>query len=96
MLCLIGMQPFIEELNHPLPRDCSGGKTGVLVNGRELHAQDLEILSKRGLPRASGMSYRVEIDGRVTEENTGHELKSLGRLAPSYGVPSNPLVLQHF
>jgi len=78
------VQPFIEELNFPLARHCSHGKTGVLVNGRELHHEDLERLKKRGLPGTPGKAYNVDIDGRLTEETTGIELKGLGRLAPTY------------
>lgn len=80
------MQPFIEELNFPLARHCSHGKTGVLVNGRELHHKDLELLKKRGLPGTPGKAYNVDIDGRLTEETTGMELKGLGRLAPTYAT----------
>ncbi|KAG0582895.1 hypothetical protein KC19_3G094000 [Ceratodon purpureus] len=81
--CLGMIPPFIEELNFPLARHCSHGKTGVLVNGRELHHKDLELLKKRGLPGTPGKAYNVDIDGRLTEETTGIELKGLGRLAPT-------------
>jgi hypothetical protein len=81
--CLGMIPPFIEELNFPLARHCSHGKTGVLVNGRELHHKDLELLKKRGLPGTPGKAYNVDIDGRLTEETTGMELKGLGRLAPT-------------
>ena len=85
------VQPFIEELNFPLARHCSHGKTGVVVNGRELHHKDLELLKKRGLPGTPGKAYNVDIDGRLTEEITGIELKGLGRLAPTY-APLNHLI----
>lgn len=81
--CLGMIPPFIEELNFTLARHCSHGKTGVLVNGRELHHKDLELLKKRGLPGTPGKSYNVDIDGRLTEAETGVELKGLGRLAPT-------------
>lgn len=55
-----------------------------MVNGRELHHKDLELLKKRGLPGTPGKSYNVDIDGRLTEAETGVELKGLGRLAPTY------------
>lgn len=78
------MQPYIEELNYPLARHCSQGKTGVLVNGRELHYKDLEVLKRRGLPGTPGKAYNVDIDGRIIDVATGNELKCLGRLAPTY------------
>lgn len=78
------MQPYIEELNYTLARHCSQGKTGVLVNGRELHYKDLEVLKRRGLPGTPGKAYNVDIDGRIIDVATGNELKGLGRLAPTY------------
>lgn len=77
------MQPFIEEFNYPMSDKCAGGNTGVFVNGRELHQRDLELLSRRGLPNASDRSYILEISGRVLDEDTGEELDSLGKLAPT-------------
>ncbi|CAM6092818.1 unnamed protein product [Calypogeia fissa] len=81
--CLGIIPPFIEEFNYPMTRDCAAGRTGIFVNGRELHYSDKEKLCRRGLPDSPGMSYLIEIDGRVIEEATGSELRSLGRLAPS-------------
>ncbi|KAL5136199.1 Protein ENHANCED DISEASE RESISTANCE 4 [Glycine soja] len=81
--CLGIIPPFIEEFNHPLPDKCSGGSTGVLVNGRELHQKDLDLLSGRGLPTDIDRSYIIEISGRVLDEDTGEELDSLGKLAPT-------------
>lgn len=75
------MQPFIEEFNYPFSEDCSGGTTGVFVNGRELHEKDLELLSGRGLPTTRDRSYIIEISGRVLDADSGKELDSLGRLA---------------
>lgn len=75
--------PFIEEFNYPMPKTCTGGKTGVLVNGRELHPKDLKLLARRGLPDERDRSYIIEISGRVIDEDTGEELKNLGKLAPS-------------
>ena len=66
-----------------MPDKCAGGNTGVFVNGRELHQKDLDLLSGRGLPRDSDRSYIIEISGRVLDEDTGEELDSLGKLAPS-------------
>ncbi|KAJ1414696.1 putative zinc-ribbon domain, plant [Sesbania bispinosa] len=81
--CLGIIPPFIEEFNHPMPDKCSGGNTGVFVNGRELHQKDLDLLSGRGLPNDSDRSYIIEISGRVLDEDTGEELDSLGKLAPT-------------
>ncbi|KAL5061268.1 hypothetical protein RYX36_032872 [Vicia faba] len=81
--CLGIIPPFIEEFNHPLPEKCSGGNTGVFVNGRELHQKDLDLLSGRGLPPDGDRSYIIEISGRVLNEDTGEELDCLGKLAPT-------------
>ncbi|ESW07223.1 hypothetical protein PHAVU_010G111600 [Phaseolus vulgaris] len=81
--CLGIILPFIEEFQHPMPEKCADGNTGVFVNGRELNQKDLELLSRRGLPRDSNRSYVVEISGRVWDEDTGEELDSLGKLAPT-------------
>ena len=77
------MQPFIEEFNYPMPENCAGGTTGVFVNGRELHQKDLDLLANRGLPTDRDRSYILEISGRVLDEDTGEELDSLGKLAPT-------------
>lgn len=77
------LQPSIEEFNYPLPENCAGGTTGVFVNGRELHQKDLDLLASRGLPLERGQSYIVDISGRVHDEDTGEELESLGKLAPT-------------
>ncbi|KAG7570686.1 putative zinc-ribbon domain plant [Arabidopsis thaliana x Arabidopsis arenosa] len=81
--CLGILPPFIEELNYPMPENCSGGTTRVFVNGRELHQKDLRLLTARGLPRDRDRSYTVYISGRVIDEDTGEELDSLGKLAPT-------------
>ncbi|XP_020226597.1 uncharacterized protein LOC109808142 [Cajanus cajan] len=81
--CLGIIMPFIEEFQHPMPDKCAGGNTGVFVNGRELHQKDLDLLSRRGLPRDSNRSYIIEISGRILDEDTGEELDSLGKLAPT-------------
>ncbi|KAG4938073.1 hypothetical protein AAZX31_16G025100 [Glycine max] len=81
--CLGIILPFIEEFRHPMPDKCAGGNTGVYVNGRELHQKDLDLLSRRGLPRDSNRYYIVEISGRVQDEDTGEDLDSLGKLAPT-------------
>ncbi|KAF8104711.1 hypothetical protein N665_0170s0083 [Sinapis alba] len=81
--CLGILPPFIEELNYPMPEKCAGGTTGVFVNGRELHQKDLRLLIARGLPRERDRSYTVYITGRVIDEDTGEELNSLGKLAPT-------------
>ncbi|CAN1263642.1 hypothetical protein LINPERPRIM_LOCUS13790 [Linum perenne] len=74
------MQAFIEEFNYPMPRNCGGGKTGVFVNGRELHEQDLECLSKRGLPTLEHMFYILEIDGRLYDMTLGESFMGLANL----------------
>lgn len=77
------MQSHIEEFNYPMPDKCAAGNTGVFVNGRELHQKDLDLLSRRGLPNNRDRSYIIEISGRVLDEDTGEELDSLGKLAPT-------------
>ncbi|CAN4108386.1 unnamed protein product [Withania somnifera] len=81
--CLGIIPPFIEEFNYPMPDNCAGGSTGVFVNGRELHPKDLKLLASRGLPADREGSYILEISGRVLDEDTGEELESLGKLAPT-------------
>ncbi len=81
---MVFLQPFIEVLNYPLARHCSNGKTGVLVNRRELHLRDLELLKQRGLPGIPGKSYNLDIDGCLFDAVTGTELPGLGHLAPTY------------
>lgn len=81
--CLGIIPPFIEEFNYPMLENCAGGNTGVLVNGRELHQKDLNLLVGRGLPSIGDRSYIIEISGRVLDEDTGVELASLGKLAPT-------------
>lgn len=66
-----------------MPESCAGGNTQVYVNGRELNHKDLNLLVSRGLPRERDKSYIVEISGRVLDEETGEELESLGKLAPT-------------
>jgi len=77
------LQPFIEEFNYPMPKNCAGGNTGVFVNGRELHQRDLALLCGRGLPATEGQSYIIEISGKVWDEVSSEELDSLGKLAPT-------------
>ncbi|PKA58964.1 Uncharacterized protein AXF42_Ash001057 [Apostasia shenzhenica] len=81
--CLGIIPPFIEEFNYPMHKNCAGGNTGVLVNGRELHQRDLLLLASRGLPVTKGRCYIVEISGKVWDEETGEELNDLGKLAPT-------------
>ncbi|WOG88634.1 hypothetical protein DCAR_0207869 [Daucus carota subsp. sativus] len=81
--CLGIIPPFIEEFSYPLPEDCAGGNTGVYVNGRELHQKDLILLGNRGLPTERDRSYIIEMSGRVLDEDSGEELDSLGKLAPT-------------
>ncbi|XP_015062451.1 protein ENHANCED DISEASE RESISTANCE 4 isoform X3 [Solanum pennellii] len=81
--CLGIIPPFIEEFNYPMPENCAGGGTGVFVNGRELNPKDLKLLASRGLPADRDGSYILEISGRVLDEDSGEELESLGKLAPT-------------
>ncbi|CAH2039260.1 unnamed protein product [Thlaspi arvense] len=81
--CLGIIPPFIEEFSRPMPDNCGAGNTSVFVNGRELHERDFELLSCRGLPRGKNRSYIVDISGRVLDGDSGEELKSLGKLAPT-------------
>lgn len=81
--CLGIIPPNIDEFDYPMPHDCSLGNTGVFVNGRELHQKDLDLLVGRGLPSMRNKSYLIEISGRVVDEQTGEELDSLGKLAPT-------------
>ncbi|ESQ37755.1 hypothetical protein EUTSA_v10028493mg [Eutrema salsugineum] len=81
--CLGIIPPFIEEFSHPMPDSCAAGNTEVYVNGRELHKRDFELLVGRGLPRDKNRSYIVDISGRILDGDSGEELKSLGKLAPT-------------
>ncbi|GLT84728.1 hypothetical protein SLE2022_029440 [Rubroshorea leprosula] len=81
--CLGIIPPFIEEFNYPMPENCASGNTGVFVNGRELQQKDLDLLANRGLPTDRDRSYIIEISGRVVDEDSGEELDSLGKLAPT-------------
>nr|XP_024399474.1 uncharacterized protein LOC112293828 isoform X2 [Physcomitrium patens] len=91
--CLGIIPPHIEELSlQPLSRYCSGGQTGVLVNGRELHKSDYDLLVRRGLPPTPGKTYFIDIEGHVKEAVSGLELRGLGSFAPTYAiaVPFHP------
>lgn len=81
--CLGIIPPFIEEFNYPMPKNCAGGDTGVVVNGRELHQKDMELLVGRGLPSGRGGCYIIDISGKVWDELSGEELDCLGKLAPT-------------
>ncbi|CAI5947794.1 unnamed protein product [Closterium sp. NIES-65] len=54
-----GVTPaFMREFGmQPMQSDCSGGKTKVFVNGRELHKKDLVYFDEEGL---SGHSWMVD------------------------------------
>ncbi|XP_075493242.1 uncharacterized protein LOC142531099 [Primulina tabacum] len=81
--CLGIIPPGIKEFNHPMPENCAGGNTGIYVNGRELNQKDLNLLKRRGMPTDRNRSYAIEISGRIIDKDTGEELKSLGKLAPT-------------
>ncbi|KAF3774755.1 Uncharacterized protein EJ110_NYTH52419 [Nymphaea thermarum] len=80
--CLGVILPYIQEFDVPMPKACSGGSTGVVVNGRELHRQDLDMLARKGLPREENREYFINISGQVTNKVTGERF-SLGNLAPT-------------
>ncbi|CAN6469466.1 unnamed protein product [Victoria cruziana] len=80
--CLGIILPYIQEFDLPMPKACSGGNTGVVVNGRELHHQDLNLLAGKGLPREENREYFINISGQVTNKVTGERF-SLGNLAPT-------------
>ncbi|XP_073143988.1 uncharacterized protein [Henckelia pumila] len=81
--CLGIIPPGIEEFNCPMPEKCAGGNTGIYVNGRELNQKDLNLLKRRGMPTHKNRSYAIEISGRIIDKDSGEELKSLGKLAPT-------------
>ncbi|KAL8138441.1 hypothetical protein V2J09_004442 [Rumex salicifolius] len=81
--CLGIIPPNIEEFSYPMPQNCANGNTGVIVNGRELHLNDLDLLASRGLPVTTNRSYIIDISGKVIDEDTGEELDCLGKLAPT-------------
>lgn len=81
--CLGIIPPGIKEFNHPMPKKCAGGNTNIYVNGRELNQKDLNLLKRRGMPTDRNRSYAIEISGRIIDKDTGEELKSLGKLAPT-------------
>ncbi|KZV26779.1 hypothetical protein F511_28696 [Dorcoceras hygrometricum] len=81
--CLGIIPPGIKEFNYPMPKKCAGGNTGIYVNGRELNQKDLNLLKRRGLPTETNRAYTVEMSGRLIDKDTGQELKSLGKLAPT-------------
>lgn len=66
-----------------MPTNCADGNSGVYVNGRELNERDLDLLVSRGLPATRDKFYTIEISGKVVDEDSGEELKSLGKLAPT-------------
>lgn len=66
-----------------MPINCAAGNTGVWVNERELNQKDLDLLVSRGLPATRDKEYVIDVTGRVEDRDTGEELKSLGKLAPT-------------
>lgn len=77
------VQAGIPELTGNMAWDCSRGHTGVLVNGRELGADDLALLQRRGLPTAPHHSYTLDSAGNVHDARSNRFVLSLGMLAPS-------------
>ncbi|CAN6467628.1 unnamed protein product [Victoria cruziana] len=80
--CLGIIPPHIEEFNYPVPRNCTGGKTGIIVNGRELHQKDLDMLARKGLPTVANKEYIINVDGQVIDKSSGERL-DLVALAPT-------------
>jgi hypothetical protein len=58
----LGFLPAGLPLGGPLAREASGGTTGVIINGRELHAQDVAGLS-RLVPMVLSGRYWVDASG---------------------------------
>lgn len=67
-----------------MPENCAAGNTDIYVNRRELNQKDLDLLASRGLPTIRDKDYTIDISGTVQDRDTGEELGSLGRLAPTY------------
>jgi hypothetical protein len=78
------LQPFIEVFNYPLARYCSNGNTGVVVNGRELHHKDFEVLKQCGLWGTLSKACNLDLDGHLFVAVSGMELLGLDHLAPMY------------
>jgi hypothetical protein len=68
----------------PLKRDASRGKTGVILNGREMHAQELGYLASLGVFPRPGVRYWMNADGTCGEEG-GPPLGNLFALARAQG-----------
>ncbi|XP_042379782.1 uncharacterized protein LOC121972174 [Zingiber officinale] len=81
--CLGIIPPFIEEFNYPMPENCAGGNTGVILNGRELHRKDLNLLVSRGLPFSAGQPYILDFSGNLFDEISNEHLGNFGKLAPT-------------
>ncbi|KAG6520314.1 hypothetical protein ZIOFF_017362 [Zingiber officinale] len=81
--CLGIIPPFIEEFDYPMPENCAGGNTGVLLNRRELHRKDLNMLVTRGFPLSAGRSYLLDFSGNLSAEISGVHLANFGKLAPT-------------
>ncbi|CAI5979671.1 unnamed protein product [Closterium sp. NIES-65] len=75
----LGVIPaFMRELgNAPVSMDCSGGKSKILVNGRELHRKDVKVLAEKGFPETLGGRYTLDADGTLVNE--------FGRVAANLG-----------
>jgi hypothetical protein len=67
-----------------LRRDASRGRTGVILNGREMHYQELAYLASLGVYPKRGVRYWMNADGRCGEEG-GLALGNLFALARSQG-----------
>lgn len=75
------VQPMMREFGSGvLARDSSGGRTGVFLNGREVHKKELNILVRKGLPDAPGGNFILEADGTVYDCSTQQSLGMVGKL----------------
>ncbi|CAI5486061.1 unnamed protein product, partial [Closterium sp. Naga37s-1] len=81
----LGILPAnIPQLREPMRRDCAGGRTRVLVNGRELCQRDLAPLTRRGMPGAAQRQYTLDASGQLRDAASSALVSHLGHLAPSY------------
>ncbi len=79
---MLGVIPALLDLGGPLAANASGGGTGVFVNGRELHPQDVAALQRLG----PVMPGRYWLDARGTGGvEGGPALFNLAMLAQQAG-----------
>ncbi|GJP58026.1 hypothetical protein CLOP_g20100 [Closterium sp. NIES-67] len=81
--CLGILPAHIPQLREPMRRDCAGGRTRVVVNGRELSQRDLGPLTQRGMPGAPHRVYTLDATGQLRDATSNALVSHLGHLAPS-------------